>query len=279
MPGSRTATAVMNAAANGAKSTPCGCTPRWSMTGRCHSPHRRPSAAPAPRVPRNRGRSRGQAYQRAGQLVGLGQGGRGRLVVPAVGVDGAEDDAGEADDADLLTCSPVRSRQDLAAGGGSRAAGGSRGTVPRPGAAPAPQPRPLGRHRRPPSPRPESFASELGPAGSARRRGQRPSPPPVHRCLGVAATWKASCRLKRSAVGRVAGPVHREQLPVAFDALEQPRSAVVQGCARPSRQRRRRVARPRRRAARRESERRCREAGPQGRSRSAFPARGRRRWP
>lgn len=109
MPGSRTATAVMNAAANGAKSTPCGCTPRWSMTARCHSPHRRPSAAPAPRVPRNRGRSRGQAYQRAGQLVGLGQGGRGRLVVPAVGVDGAEDDAGEADDADLLTCSPVRS--------------------------------------------------------------------------------------------------------------------------------------------------------------------------
>ena len=79
------------------------------ITGRCHRPHRRPSAAPAPRVPRNRGRSRGQAYQRAGQLVGLGQGGRGRLVVPAVGVDGAEDDAGEADDADLLACSPVRS--------------------------------------------------------------------------------------------------------------------------------------------------------------------------
>jgi len=84
------------------------------------------------------------------------------------------------------------------------------------------------RHRRPPSPRPESFASELGPAGSARRRGQRPSPPPVHRSLGVAATWKASCRLKRSAVGRVAGPVHRGQLPVALDALERPRSAVVQ---------------------------------------------------
>jgi hypothetical protein len=159
-------------------------------------------------------------------------------------------------------------RQDLAAGGGSRGLVGL--AVPfHDQEPPQRHNRDLSvRHRRPPSPRPESFASELGPAGSARRRGQRPSPPPVHRSLGVAATWKASCRLKRSAVGRVAGPVHRQQLPVAFDALERPRSVVVQGCARPSRQRRRRVARPRRRAARRESERRCREAGLEGRSRS-----------
>ena len=83
-------------------------------------------------------------------------------------------------------------------------------------------------HRRPPSPRPESFTSELVPAGSARRRGQRPSPPPVHRSPAVAATWKASRRLKRSAVGRVVVPVHREEVPVALHALERSGSAVVQ---------------------------------------------------
>jgi hypothetical protein len=84
------------------------------------------------------------------------------------------------------------------------------------------------RHRRPPSPRPESFASELGPAGSVRRRGQRPSPPPR-----PPESW-GGCylegELSREAFSgwKVAGPVHRGQLPVALDAPERPRSAVVQ---------------------------------------------------